>query len=145
MSDEAQQTDAGPWVHLDGSTCPHYYASRPLPDETHYWWCTEHQQHVRTTRPKVWTRRDGFVEWWKQLSWRIEGWLLAWTFDAEPTDHADASLLAEDDNGGCLMPHRFEDGEPYWMGRWRWWRPDHWPVYVRSRRARTYVMVERWQ
>lgn len=43
--------NAGPWEHLDGSPCPYYVASRPRPNADDYWWCTEHQQHVRPATP----------------------------------------------------------------------------------------------
>ncbi len=89
-------------------------------------------------------RRSRAVRWWKRrVAWKIEGCLLAWTEAAEPTERADLRFLAEDDDGDWLVPRGSRDGQPYWRGYWRWWRPDHWPVYVRSRRARTYVMVER--
>jgi hypothetical protein len=84
-----------------------------------------------------------YREWWlRGFVWRIEGWLLAWTTDAEPCDDYRGRLLAEDDNGDWLVPAADRNGEPYWRGYWRWWRPDHWPVYLRSWRRRTYVMVE---
>lgn len=86
-------------------------------------------------------------KWWlikRHTSWRIEGWLLAWTEGVEPCDDYEARLLAEDDSGDWLVPAGYRDGWPSWQGYWRWWRPDHWPVYVRSRRAQAYVMVERW-
>lgn len=90
-------------------------------------------------------RYSRVVRWWKRhVAWKIDGWLLAWTEGVEPADRDDLRFLAEDDSGDWLVPHGYRDGEPYWQGYWRWWRPDHWPVYVRSRRARTYVMVERW-
>ena len=43
--------NAGPWEHLDGTPCPYYVASRPRPSADEYWWCTEHQQHVRPAEP----------------------------------------------------------------------------------------------
>lgn len=83
------------------------------------------------------------VRWWKaNVVWRVDGWLLAWTEGVEPSDAADLRYLAEDDSGDWLVPRGLRDGEPWWQGYWRWWRPDHWPVYYRSRRDRTYVMVE---
>lgn len=84
--------------------------------------------------------------WWlvkRHTAWRIEGWLLAWTEDAEPT-YDGPRYLAQDEDGDWLVPQGTRNGEPWWQGYWRWWRPDHWPVYLRSRRARTWVMVERW-
>jgi hypothetical protein len=83
------------------------------------------------------------VLWWKRaVIWRVDGWLLAWTEGVEPCSDYSARLLAEDDNGDWLVPAGLRDGEPWWQGYWRWWRPDHWPVYVRSLRRRSYVMVE---
>jgi len=82
--------------------------------------------------------------WWLHgFVWRVEGGLLAWTQDAEPCDDYGANLLAENEDGDWLVPAGIRNGEPWWQGYWRWWRPDHWPVYLRSRRRRTYVMVER--
>jgi hypothetical protein len=44
---DVELRNAGPWEHHDGSPCPHYMASRPRPNDDDWWWCTEHQQHVR--------------------------------------------------------------------------------------------------
>ena len=94
-----------------------------------------HANALRYSRP---------VRWWKRhVVWSVEGWLLAWAQDVEPTNNPDLRFLAEDDSGDWLMPRGIRDGMPWWQGYWRWWRPDHWPVYLRTRRARTYVMVER--
>jgi hypothetical protein len=42
-------SNAGPWSHEDGTSCPTYWASKPKPDADVAWWCTEHQQYVRPT------------------------------------------------------------------------------------------------
>lgn len=86
-----------------------------------------------------------YREWWlRRFVWRVEFALLAWAEKAEPSDAREfPRLLAEDDNGDWLMPRGYRDGEPYWKGWWRWWMPTHWPAYIRTRRAGTYVMVER--
>lgn len=39
--------NAGTWAHIDGTPCPHYWASRPTAESGLLWWCTEHQQNVR--------------------------------------------------------------------------------------------------
>lgn len=47
-------TNAGPWVHsTDGTPCPACYASTPRSPNGPEWWCTEHQQHVRSTSPRM--------------------------------------------------------------------------------------------
>ena len=89
----------------------------------------------RYSRPVRWCQRH--------VAWRFEGWLLAWTEGADPSNDYEARLLAEDEDGDWLVPAGRRNGEPYWSGYWRWWRPSHWPIYLRSRRARSYVMVER--
>lgn len=82
--------------------------------------------------------------WWKRrVIWAVENRLLAWTVDVEPCDDYYARLLAEDEDGTFLVPRGERNGMPWWQGHWRWWRPSHWPVYIRSRRRRAYVMVER--
>jgi hypothetical protein len=84
------------------------------------------------------------MRWFKvNVTWRIEGWLLRWMVDAEPCSDYAARLLAENDDGDVLVPAGERNGEPWWEGYWCWWKPTHWPVYVRSLRRRTYVMVER--
>lgn len=107
----------------------------------------------------TWRRRvaeDARMEWseirawlWRQrwyrrcrgVLWGINLRLLAWMEDADTSD--DPRLLAEDDNGDTLVRSGFDShGEPYWEGYFMWWKPWHWPIYVRSRRARAYVMVE---
>lgn len=86
-----------------------------------------------------------YRRWWLHgFVWRVEGWLLDWTEDAEPCDDYEARLLAVDDDGDWLVPAPigYRNGEPWWQGYWHWWWPGHWPVYLRSRRRNTYVMVE---
>lgn len=78
----------------------------------------------------------------RRLNNRIDGRLFAWMADAEPSHSPSLRLLAEDDQGYMLMPAGIRNGEPWWEGRWCWYRPDHWPVYVRTTCARSYVMVE---
>ena len=80
----------------------------------------------------------------RRTVWRVEGWLLAWTEDAEPCSDYSARLLAETDDGDWLVPAGERYGGPWWEGYWCWWKPTHWPVYIRSRRRRSYVMVERY-
>jgi hypothetical protein len=63
--------------------------------------------------------------------------------DAEPCADYGARLLGEDEEGDVLVPAGKRNGEPWWEGYWCWWKPTHWPVYIRSLRRRTYVMVER--
>lgn len=82
---------------------------------------------------------------WRQIKrrtvWAIENRLLSWMVDAEPSDPSPGvRLLAEDPAGDVLMPSRTR--EDWWQGYWCWWKPTHWPAYLRSRRLRTYVMVE---
>lgn len=76
----------------------------------------------------------------------IQTRLLRWIEDAEPIDPTpdNLRLLAEDDNGDILIPHPTRAG--WWEDHWQWWRPSHWPPYIRSRRHGqygAYVMVER--
>lgn len=77
------------------------------------------------------------------IKWRIHLRLTAWMEHAEPADSPDLRLLAEDDAGEVCMPSGYLGGEPYWKGLWCWWKPAHWPVYIRSRLRKSYVMVER--
>lgn len=88
------------------------------------------------------SERGRAIRWLKKrFVWSVEDRLLAWTVDAEPCSDYAARLLAEDDNGDWLVPSRRTP--EWWQGYWCWWRPTHWPAYVRSRRRGTYVMVER--
>lgn len=81
--------------------------------------------------------------WRRKVARAIDGWFLGWIADVEPCDDYEARLLAEDDSGAILVPSgRDSTGGPYWQGCWCWWKPTHWPVYVRSRRRRAFVMVE---
>lgn len=84
------------------------------------------------------------VRWWKRhVIWAVESRLLAWVEDVEPCSDYSARLLGENEDGDFIVPCGERDGMPWWEGYWRWWLPWHWPVYLRSRRRRAYVMVER--
>ena len=81
--------------------------------------------------------------WWREVKrntvWRVEGWLLSWMEDADEGSRR-SDLLAECGCGDVWMPSRTREG--WWDRMWCWWKPTHWPAYVRSRRARAYVMIE---
>lgn len=80
--------------------------------------------------------------WWREVKrktvWRIEGRLLAWVESADEVGCG--NLLGECDCGDFYVPSRTREG--WWDRLWCWWKPTHWPVYLRSRRARAYVMIE---
>lgn len=105
--------------------------------------------------PMGWGRRlveDARKEWQpatrrvtqclRRVDTRVTGSCFWWLKDAEPSLHPDQRLLAEDDHGYILMPAGLRDGEPWWQGRWRWWNPRHWPAWIRSFAAKSYVLVE---
>jgi hypothetical protein len=81
--------------------------------------------------------------WWREVKrntvWRVEGWLLAW-MEAADEGSQRGDLLAECECGDMWVPSRTHGG--WWDRMWCWWKPTHWPAYIRSRRARAYVMIE---
>lgn len=87
---------------------------------------------------------DWWRHWWREsvkrrTVWRLEAWLLGWVFEADAV-RGRSDLLAECDCGDIYMPSRTREG--WWDRLWCWWKPTHWPAYLRSRRARAYVMIE---
>ena len=48
--------------------------------------------------------------------------------------------LAEDDYGRILVPSLLYPG--IWSREFRWWRPTHWPAWLRSRLTNELAWVE---
>jgi hypothetical protein len=54
-------------------------------------------------------------------------------------DHA-RHYLGEDDRGELWAPSRTQAG--WWDRRFCWWKPTHWPYYLRSRIERQVAFIE---
>lgn len=92
----------------------------------------------------VWTKRRIWVQnnIKHRFGRRIDGWLFAWIQDAEAVWDDQATLIGETEDGDILMPVGITDHGPWWQGYWCWWKPTHWPAYIRSRHRKQYVMIE---
>lgn len=78
----------------------------------------------------------------RAINIRIEGWLFAWTQDAEAVYDDEGVLVGECEDGDFLMPRGITERGPWWQGYWCWWKPTHWPAYIRSRRRNAYAFIE---
>lgn len=96
------------------------------------------------SRDRYWTPRR---IWWQnnvrhRFGRRIDGWLFAWIEGAEAVYDDKAELIGEGDDGDIYMPRGITEKGPRWQGYWCWWKPTHWPSYLRSRRRNAYAFID---
>lgn len=63
-----------------------------------------------------------------------------WRETADRVTGGDPRILGEDDHGDLFVPSLTRP--EYWDRRFAWWKPTHWPYYVRSRLTNRVAFLE---